>query len=153
MSTTVAVKVQVDPLELASVARSETVTEVPAPLIVVPEGGLWVTVGGLLQLSLAVACEVKSARLASQLASAVSVWLPGQLIVGGELSIRFTVNVHVAVLLDASVEDMVTVVAPAPVRTVPEEGDWLTDGEAVQLSDVLTCPVKFGRTVEQLASN
>ena len=69
-------------------------------------------------------------------AAADAVSGPEQLIVGAVLSTRLTVNVHEAVLPEASWAVSVTVVAPTPVTVEPTDGDWVTiiALESVQLS-------------------
>ena len=82
-----------------------------------PDGGTHtaVTPG---QLSVAVGAYVATAVHAGP---ADKVWFAGQVIVGGSVSFTVTVNVHVAMLLDASVAVHVTVVTPFA-KAVPEAG-------------------------------
>jgi hypothetical protein len=75
------------------------------------------------QPSVAVASEVYDGIVPVQELFNTSVWFEGQVIAGGVLSTRVTVNVQVAVLPFASVAVMVTVVVPTPVNTVPAAGD------------------------------
>ena len=62
--------------------------------------------------------------------------LPAQVSVGGVLSTLVTGIVQEEELPEASVTVIVTVLVPAPERTVPAAGDWVTtsDPEGVQLS-------------------
>jgi hypothetical protein len=122
LSTRVTVNVQVAVLPFASVAVSVTVV-VPTPVTVVPAAGDCVIVTVPAQPSVAVASEVYEGIVPVQELFNTSVWFEGQVIAGGVLSTRVTVNVHVAVLPAASVAVSVTVVVPTPVTVVPAAGD------------------------------
>jgi hypothetical protein len=75
------------------------------------------------QLSAVVGVPSTTAEAMQAPLSAFTVTFAAQVIEGGVLSTRVTVNVHVAVLPAASVAVSVTVVVPTPVTVVPAAGD------------------------------
>lgn len=104
------------------------------PDTVVPAGGDCTTLKEL-QLSELVT-GLKAGKSTVQEAFTVSVWVPGQVKLGGVPSILFTLKKQVAVLPFASVARSETVVNPMPDTEVPAAGVWSMAG-APQLSELL----------------
>lgn len=64
------------------------------------------------------------------------VWAAGQVMVGTDVSVLFTVKEQLFVLPLPSLAVRVTIELPTPVNTVPDAGDWVTTG-VPQLSALL----------------
>ena len=103
--------------------------------------GDWVKVGLAVQPSVAVACGMKLATVAEQLALRLTFWLAGQVTEGEVTSTLLTLKLQLAVRPAPSVTVSVTEVLPMPVTVVPAVGDWVTDGADVQLSAALAALV------------
>ncbi len=130
----VTVKVQLAVFPLPSSAVSVIVSTSLCPLSTVLEAGLCVMVGLAVQLSLtaAGACDPTTP---AQLASAATVVLAGQVILGGVTSFKVTVKVQLAVLPLPSLAVRVTVCTKlCPLSTVVETGLCVTVGFGLQLS-------------------
>lgn len=108
-----------------SLAVKVTVVE-PIPDNVLPPAGDWVNVG-VEQLSAIVTGEYEGIGTVQEVPN-VTDCVPGQVIVGGTLSERVTVNEHEAVLFLTSLVVNTTVELPTPVSVVPATGDWVNVG-------------------------
>jgi hypothetical protein len=134
ISFSVTVKVQLAVLPLPSLAVRVTVSTSLCPLSTVEGAGLWVTVGLAAQLSLTAtgACDPTTPV---QFASAATVILAGQVILGGVTSFKVTVKLQLAVLPLPSLAVKVTVsTSLCPLSGVLGSGLCVTAGLAVQLS-------------------